>query len=155
MDYIREAINNLRDYNDLKQSLDNLRDEVMEIDAELKCIKEVDYSGMPHGSGSKNPDDNLVNKIYRKQKAMQEYKLTKHKLERLDRVLNKLSEGKGNEFQEEIVRYFFVDYKNASQIKKLLNEAGHDLSERQIYRIRDRGIRKLAVRFFGIKGAGD
>lgn len=157
MDYVKEAIDYLRYYNDFKVALDSLRYEILEIDAELKNIKAIDSSGMPHGSGAKSPDDILVNKVYRKQEAQKEYKLTKLKLDRLDKALNNLSEGKGNELQEEIVRYMFIDHKSIDQVKKMLqgNPKGKELSDRQIYRIRDRGIRRMAIRFFGIKGFGE
>lgn len=162
MDYIREAIEYLRHYNDLKISLETLKYEVMQIDAEIKSVKAIDYSGQPHGSGGKAPDDLLVNRVYRKQKAMQEIKLTKIKLAKLDEALSGLSEGQGNQLQEEMVRWFYVDNKKLSQVRKNLEQRNMDhnfrdkeLSDRQIYKIRDKGIKRMAIRFFGIKGFGD
>lgn len=162
MDYIKEAIEYLRHYNDLKISLESLKYEVMQIDAEVKSIKAIDYSGQPHGSGGKSPDDLLVNRVYRKQKAIQEIKLTKIKLAKLNEALNGLSDGEDNYLQEELVRWFYIDHKKLSQIKKKLEQKNvehnfkdKELSDRQIYKIRDKGIKRMAIRFFGIKGFGD
>ena len=134
----------------------------MQINAEIKSTKAIDYSGQPHGSGGKSPDDLLVNEVYRKQKAIQEIKLTKIKIKKIDEALTGLSEGEGNELQEEMVCWFYVEHKKLSQIKKKLEQRNiehnfkdKELSDRQIYKIRDKGIKRMAIRFFGIKGFGD
>jgi hypothetical protein len=162
MDYIREAIEYLRHYNDLKISLETLKYEVMQIDAEIKSVKAIDYSGQPHGSGGKDPDDLLVNRVYRKQKAIQEIELTTIKVKKIDEALKGLSRGSDNYLQEEIVRWFYIDHKKLGEVRKKLQQKNiednfkdKELSDRQIYKIRDKGIKRMAIRFFGIKGFGD
>ncbi|QAT40853.1 DUF1492 domain-containing protein [Clostridium sp. JN-9] len=150
MDYVKEAENYLRSYNDLTSSVDNLKREISEINAELACIKNTDYSGMPHGSGSRLPDDILVNKLYRKQKAIEELKKTSRAINRIDYVLKKLSEGEGNEKHEKVLRLFYIEGARGQALEEAL-----ECSERHCYRLKGIAIRRLAVQLFGIKGLGE
>lgn len=150
MDYVKEAENYLRSYNDLTSSVDNLKREISDINAELTCIKNIDYSGMPHGSGSGLPDDLLVNKLYRKQKAVDELKKTIRAISRIDYVLKKLSEGEGNEKHEKVLRLFYIEGARGQALEEAL-----ECSERHCYRLKGIAIRRLAVQLFGIKGLGE
>lgn len=149
MNYIKEAEDYLRNYNDLLKSVDNLKKEISEINSELTCIKSIDYSGMPHGSGSGFPEDRLVNKLYRKQKAEDELKRTVKAIKRLDAVLKGLSEGEGNEKHEEILRLFYIEGARGQALEEAL-----ECSERHCYRLKGMAIRRLAVQLFGIKVLG-
>lgn len=144
MDYVREAIEYLRSYNDLEKALKNLNEEILKLNTDLKCVKEIDYSGMPHGSGNETPDDMLVNKLYRKQKAIEEYGQTKKAIGRIDKVLEGLSED-----ESRVLKMWFIDNARRDDIAEALH-----CSEPNAYRIKNRAIRKLAIQLFGIKGLG-
>jgi hypothetical protein len=150
MNYIKEAEDYLRNYNDLVKSVDNLKTEISEINAELTCIKNIDYSGMPHGSGSGLFDDRLVNKLYRKQKAEEELKKTVKAIHRINTVLKGLSEGEGNEKHEQVLRLFYIEGARGQALEEAL-----ECSERHCYRLKGIAIRRLAIQLFGIKGLGE
>jgi len=150
MDYIKEAENRLRNYNDLVDSVDNLKQELYELNAELTNVKDINYSGMPHGSGGLLPDDRLVNKLYRKQKAIEELKKTLKAIKRMDNVLKNLSNGEGNEKHEKVLRLFYIEGARGHALEEAL-----DCSERHCYRLKGIAIRRLAVQLFGIKGLGE
>jgi hypothetical protein len=150
MDYIKEAENYLRNYNDLVDSVDNLKNEIYEINADLTSIKNIDYSGMPHGSGGALPDDKLINKLYRKQKAEEELKKTLIAINRIDCVLKKLSEGEDNKKYEKILRLYYIEGARGQALEEAL-----ECSERHCYRLKGIAIRRLAVQLFGIKGLGE
>lgn len=150
MNYIKEAEDYLRNYNDLLSAVDNLEKEIEEINEELACIKSMDYSGMPHGSGSVLPDDRLVNKLYRKQKAEKELKSTQNAIKRIDEVLEGLSVGEGNEKHEKILRLFYLEGARGQALEEVL-----ECSERHAYRLKGIAIRRLAVQLFGIKVIGE
>jgi len=150
MDYKKEAENQLREYNDLLDSVENLKGEIAEIDAQLTSIKNTDYSGMPHGSGSGLPDDRLVNKLYRKQKATEELKSTLRTIKRIDKVLGNLSKGEGNEKHEQVLRLFYLKNIRGQALEEAL-----ECSERHAYRLKGIAIRRLAIQLFGIKGLGE
>lgn len=150
MNYIKEAEDYLRNYNDLLSAVDNLKREISEIDEDLVCIKNIDYSGMPHGSGSALPDDKLVNKLYRKQKAEEELESTQKAIKRVNEVLEGLNVGEGNEKHEEVLRLFYIENARGQALEKKL-----DCSERHAYRLKGRAIRRLAVQLFGIKVIGE
>lgn len=150
MDYVREAENILRGYNDIVDSVENLKKELSEINAEITCLKNFNYSGMPQGGGSSLPDDILVNKLFRKQKATEELKITIHKLGRINDILSKLSEGNGNEEHEKILRAFYIKNLKAENLEKEM-----ECSERHAYRLKNTAIRRFAVQYFGIKVHGE
>jgi hypothetical protein len=150
MDYVKEAENYLRNYNDLMDSVYNLKREISEIEEDLLCIKNIDYSGMPHGSGSQLPDDNTVNMLYRKIKAEEELKKTLRTINRIDSVLKNLSEGEGNEKHAKALKLFYIHGVRGQGLEDSL-----ECSERHCYRIKGLAIRRLAVQLFGIKGLGE
>jgi hypothetical protein len=47
MNYIREAIDYLRNYQDLKIAAENLEDKINELNGSLEGYKEINNSGMP------------------------------------------------------------------------------------------------------------
>ena len=150
MNYIKEAEDYLRNYNDLLSAIDNLTREISEINEDLVCIKNIDYSGMPHGSGVGLPDDKLVNKLFRKQKAEEELESTRNAVKRIDKVLEGLSNGDGNEKHQQVLRLFYIEGVRGQALEDAL-----ECSERHVYRLKGRAIRRLAIQLFGIKVIGE
>lgn len=147
MGYIREAIEYLKSYNDLQFAVINLKEEIQKLDAELKGSA-ICYKDMPGGSGAINADDVLINKIYRKAQAEKEWRTSTSIIKRIDRILEELSKGEGNENHGEIIRRCFIDRQGSRDIDDIADEFKY--SRRQFYRIRQTALRRLAVQLFGI-----
>lgn len=149
MDYIREAIEYLKSYKDLQASLENLSFEIKELNAVIPGDKSIELDGMPHGSGSSLPDDAIVNKLFRLQKAKEEYVKTKKAIDHMDKVLAGLSDSEEHKIHEKVLRLWFLENRRADDIGKQIN-----CSERHVFRIKNIAIRRLAVQLFGIKVIG-
>jgi DNA-directed RNA polymerase specialized sigma subunit len=145
MDYVREAIEYLRSYNDLKSALENLGCEVRELRAMFPGDKAMVISSEPHGSGGSGMDDAVLNKLYKLKKAEEEYSSTKHKIKQIDSILKQLSNKPGYELHEQVLRMWFIENMRAEDIAVRVN-----VSERHVFRIKNIAIRRLAVLLFGI-----
>jgi hypothetical protein len=99
MDYVMEAIETLKRYNDYQKSAINLKEEIIKLDEELKGSA-ITYSDMPAGGSGVLSDEIMINKICRKTQAEIELRETKFELNRIDRILIQLSDGEGNEALE-------------------------------------------------------
>lgn len=147
MDYKREAIEYLKNYDRLKTALDNLKDEILELKVDIKSIKAVPYSDMPKGSGSPAPDDELVNKMFRLARAESEYKVTFKTVARIDKVLSNFEAN--NKTYYKVLKGYFVDQYTEEQLMKDFN-----YSDRHLRRLKQEAIRSFAIEVFGIKVIG-
>lgn len=145
MDYIREAIEHLRSYNDLQFALQNLSREIAELKATMPDVKAIEITDMPKGGGPAGADDILVNKVYRLQMAKTEYKTAYRAVKKIDQTLEDISLQKGCETFGGLLRAWFIQHRDKEDISL---ELGY--SERQIYRIKDIALRKFAIQYFGI-----
>lgn len=150
MDYVKEAEGYLRSYTDLTEAVENLENELDFLEEELTGAKAIDYSGMPGGGGASLPDDRLVNLLYKKQIKEKSLELTKKKIDHIDLVLSQLSIGEGNEQDEKVLRKFFIDNLRGQALEKEFT-----VSERHVYRMKGKAIRRFAIQIFGIKGLGE
>jgi DNA-directed RNA polymerase specialized sigma subunit len=150
MDYVKEAEGYLRSYPDLVESIENINKELEYLEEEITGAKAIDYSGMPGGGGASLPDDRLVNLLYQKQIKERALDLTKKKIQHIDSILTQLSEGEGNEQDEKVLRKFFIENLRGQALEK---EFG--VSERHVYRMKGKAIRRFAIQFFGVKIHGE
>lgn len=144
MDYIREAVEYLRNYDNCVIALSKLKDEIYSLKVDLKSTKEISYSDMPHGSGAGEPDDVIVNKMFRLQQAESEYKETYKMVKRMDKVLENFKNT--NELYYKILKGYFLDHYTEEQLQKDFN-----YTDRHIRRLKQNGLKVFAIQLFGIK----
>jgi hypothetical protein len=144
MDYLREAIEHLRSYNDLNFALQNLSREINDLKATMPDVKAIEITGMPPGGGSGTADDILINKMYRLQMAEKEYKATYKAVKKIDQVLNDISKDDCEKYGQ-LLRLWFIQHRSKDEIAEELT-----YYERQIYRIKDIALKKFAIQYFGI-----
>lgn len=139
MNYIKEAEIYLKEYYDFSKSLGNIILELDSIEKEMTSIKSMNYSDVP-ASGSVNPDDRLVNLIFKKQVKQEAYEMTSSKINLIDSILESMGE------DGVLLRRLYID---GDIHFKIYNDLG--LSERSFYRRKCEAIRKFAIQLFGIK----
>lgn len=144
MDYVREAIEYLKSYKDLEAAKQNLLLEIRELRASGDS-KAINMDGMPHGSRDGGFDDHIVNKMYKLQHAEKSYKETIRTLSKIDKILEEISHGDGNEKHGKLLRMWFIENNKINEIAETL-----DISDRHVFRVKNVAIRRLAVRLFGI-----
>lgn len=142
MDYIRDAIEFLKNYDNLKVALDNLEDDIKELKADLAVgqLGAMEYSDMPKGDSSQLPDDKIVNKIYALKVKRQEYLITKKTLGKMDKVLSQLPKE-----DERILRAWYIEGLRGESVLKETH-----CSERNFYRCKSQALRTFAIQIHGI-----
>jgi DNA-directed RNA polymerase specialized sigma subunit len=145
MNYIREAIEQLEEYNRLRCSLANLKEEIQDIKSTMPDAKAIVIDDMPHGSGPSSPDFEIVNKLYMIQKKTEEYKHTDRAIRRINRILESISNEKGCEQYGKLLKLWFIDKWDKIDIATEL-----ECTERHVYRLKGQAIRKFAIELNGI-----
>lgn len=144
MDYVKEAVEYLKNYDNFKIALDNLKCEIVELEYSIKGLKGIQYSDMPKGSGTTLFDDELINKMFRLNKAMDEYKATTRTIKRMDEVFKKFEEENNN--YGKVLKGYFIDQYTEEQLMKDLY-----YSDRHLRRIKQQALRSFAIQLFGVK----
>lgn len=140
MNYIREATDYLKHYRELKKANENLENRLKQIKAELEGYKPIDYSGMPHGSGSAAPDDKICNLIFERDNLEKLLKENRLKVSEIEEVFN----GLNDEFREVLKLAYIEEQPDVIICNKL------GMSRSTYYRTRGKAQRSLAIQLFGI-----
>jgi len=145
MNYIREAENYLYYYQDLYKSLQQIEGQISRLIARTgpRDIKAINYEQAKVDS---NFHDETINILFQLQKLIENRERTKQELEKIDRILNEISQDPGCELYGEVLKKWYIERIPKEDIAE---ELGYS-SRQSIYDIRAKAIRKFAVRLFGI-----
>lgn len=146
MDIIKDAESYLEGYWDLKDSITTIAKEIELLDEDIKSVKSLDYSGMPHGSGAAHPDDRLVNLLYKKQVKESLLERTKAKVAFIDDILTKLSKDEDGK----VLKAYYIDVLRKEELERVIGSC-----ERNIYRMKNKALRRFAIQLFGIVALGN
>lgn len=144
MDYKREVIEYLKNYSKLIDSVENLKDEITELRIDIKSLSGIDYSGMPSGGGISEPDDKIINKMIRLEKAQEEYKATTKTIKRIDKAFQRFKKENMNYYK--ILKGYFIDQYTEEQLMKDFN-----YSDRHLRRLKQSALKAFAIEIYGIK----
>jgi len=148
MDYMREAVEYLKNYDRLNNAVAGLKDEIIELKVSLRTVEALKYSDMPSGSGGSGaPDDDIVNKMVRLHKAEEEYKSTCKMLNRMNKAFERF-ESKDKDYAK-VLKGYFMECLTEEQLAK-----DFKYSDRQLRRIKQQAIRAFAITIFGVKVLG-
>lgn len=147
MNYIKEAENVLWYYNDLYRSIENLNREIAkivgrQIPSGLNAIQ-LDVTGI-HGSG--DADDNTYDLMFKLKTLSENREKTIAELEKIRKTLEEISEDDGCELYGSVLEQWYIQRTPRDEIAESIK-----CSYRNMYRIKDRAIKKFAVRLFGIE----
>ncbi len=141
MDYVREAIESLKEYNTLIVAEKNLTEQITAFLLERDNIKATVMSFAP-GKSSNEPDDKLANNIFQRRVLSKNLRLTKKRMECMDRAFATLTDEEG----QVLNRMFVTGGKNS--VEDLKDQLGYERS--QIYNIKNEAIKKFAKALYGI-----
>ena len=113
MDYMREAVEYLKNYDKLNIALNNLQDEIRELKIDIKSVSGMEYSDLPKGAGI-NTDDRIINLMFRLDKAQEEYKSTSRTLNRMNKVFDSFEKIDNN--YAKILKKYFIENLTEAQI---------------------------------------
>jgi len=139
VNYIREAIDYLRNYQNVIIAETNLKDKLRELNGSLEGYKGIKYDDLPSGSAV-SPDDRVCNLIFSRDKTKENIKENSDVRKKMDVVLKNLEEEK-----KQLLILAYATDKSEDDILKELN-----ISRATYHRQKGRAIRELAVQLFGI-----
>ncbi len=142
MDYIREAIEKLEEYDQLYTAVDNLREEIRALNAETDMIKAQRISNEPKGVSSGEPDDRVCNNIAKKKELTQRLEITQRRIRQIESVFEKLDPE-----EKRLIEILYVQ--GGKGCIERACEAFY-LEKTQIYKMRYRVTKKVAKLFLGI-----
>ncbi|WP_089610079.1 hypothetical protein [Dehalobacterium formicoaceticum] len=145
MNYIREAEERLRYYRELYASIrQNERDiSRLIVKAGPKHLTAIAIS---EAATSGNGHDETINILYQIQ-VLSDIKLkTEKAMDEVNAIIKDISKDDGCELYGKLLHDWYIERKPKDQIGEEMH-----ISERHVYRIKDRAIRKFAVRLFGIE----
>jgi hypothetical protein len=142
MNYIGEAIDYLKNYENMQRALENLEMDIKELKANINAgqIGAIEYSDMPKGGGNSLPGDEIINNLYVLQVKRRQYSLTKRAIEKMDLVLSKLPPE-----DEKILRYWYIDGLRGDTVYEHTN-----CSERNFYRCKNQALKTFAIQLHGL-----
>ena len=147
MNYIKEAENVLWYYNDLYRSVENMNREIAKLvghqgPSGLNAIS-LEPTGV-HGGGS--ADDNTYNLLFKLKTLSGSRENTLTELGKVDVILDEISLEAGCELYGRVLKEWYV-------LKTPKDEIGNRIGygQRNVYYIKDRAIKKFAVRHFGLE----
>lgn len=141
MDYIRETVAIIKNYDNLSKSIENLKYRLEDCRSKLEGFKGVDLSGMPV-AGAIEPDDALCNLLYEEKVLQDNIITTKKEYLRINKQLNGLSDKE----RELIIKAYTCDDKTDTLIATELN-----ITRQTFYNKKKSIIKKLAIQLWGIK----
>jgi hypothetical protein len=141
MDYIREAIESLKDYNALIVAEKNLTEQITALLLERDNLRATSMSLAP-GKGYNEPDDRLANNIFQRRVLSKNLRLTKKRMECMDRAFATLEDEEGLVLN----RIFVLGGKNA--IEDLRQQLAYERTK--IYELRNEAIKKFAKALYGV-----
>lgn len=148
MNYIKEAENILWYYNDLYRSIENMNREIAKIvsrqsPSTLNAIS-LEPTGV-HGSG--DADDNTYNLMFRLKTLTDNREATLLELGKVDQILEEISREPGCELYGKVLREWYIV---RTPKEEIASNIGYS-HKSTVYRLKDRAIKKFAVRHFGLE----
>lgn len=149
MNYIKEAENILWYYNDLYRSIENMNREIAKLVSKqgpggLNAIS-LEQTGC-HGSGKE--DDNTYNLLFKLKTLSESREKTVTEFDKVDEILAEISQEHGCELYGGVLKKWYIEKIPKEEIAKQIGYS--PTSRTSIYDIKNRAIKKFAVRYHGI-----
>lgn len=141
MNWEKEVISRLKNYNYRRNAIVNLKSKISYIDSNITSVKSISIDKDPIKGGGCKQEDVLVNNIVEKDLLIKNLKFCQREVEELDKAFKILTK---TEF-EVIQRLYLENYK--INIKNICDEMGY--SKSNIYNISHAAIKKMALYLYG------
>lgn len=141
MDWKKEAKDELRNYERLKMSLQNIKDRIQGLEEQKFSIKSSSDDTPVQGGGSKH-EDKLLNLIVEQERLKHTYRANKLRVALVENGLSALSD------VEKTVVTEFANYRPGVAVELIADKTGYERA--QIYRIYDSALYKFTVAEYGI-----
>lgn len=136
------AIQDLRKYNYLVTSIENIPKRIEALEYAFENIKGATISPVPIKGGTSQHEDKLLDNIVERQRLQMLYTVDKMLLDIIERGLNALDEN------ERLVLERFYINRHKDHVERLMEELNYEKSA--IYELKDRALYKFTIAMYGI-----
>ena len=138
----RNAIVDLREYEQVQQSLVNIPQEIKGLEMAMTALRGINFDKTPVEGGTSSYESRLIDNIDRRERLKINLEIARAKVERIGRGLAALSENEAL-----VLRRFYIR-RERDYIDRLCEELGYE--QAQIYRIKEAALRKFTLAMFGV-----
>ena len=142
MDWKREAVDELRNYQARKHAISSIAGQIEDLRKEITSIRSASADGTPVSGGSNGRDDALVNNIMKRDKLKDSQKLTENRVHRIENALAQLSD------RDRCVLQRFYIAPMAGGMERFCME--QNVEKTTAYRWKDNALRKFAIAMYGM-----
>lgn len=135
MDWKKESINQLRDYEARKDSLENLRQRCQNLDQELKSLRRTPQ-------GDKAEEERILSVMTERKQLMHNYWITRKTVELTQRGLDAL------DGEERAVLEGFYVHRGERYADDLMEQLC--VERTKLYNLKDQALRKFTVTMYGM-----
>ena len=138
----QNAINDLREYPYLEQSLTNIPQEIKRVEEQMVREKGVAYDKTPVQGGCSGAEDRIIECIDRKERLWMNLRVAEEKAARIEKGMSGL-----NDRERKVLDSFYV-HRSRHYIENLCEEMNCERA--QVYRIKDFALKKFTLSMFGV-----
>ncbi len=142
MNYINFAIEDLKKYKSLKESLHNIEDRINYLEDDFNTLKGASTSSTPTSGGSSKREDYLINNIVMRERLTLNFKTTKTLLRIIEKGLKSLTEN-----ERLVLEYFYID-RPKNHLERLSEKLYIERS--QVYLLKDKALYKFTINMYGV-----
>ena len=142
MDFKREAAERLRLYNDKKDSIINMEEDLRRLELEMTRIRSATTDSIAVSGGSSTREDAMVNNLAARGEKELSLEATRIWLRVTERALSKLD----GEERLVLARMYINRERNA--VSRLREELGLE-DDRSVYRRKDKALRRFTILMYG------
>ena len=140
MDWKKETIDELRKHGIRRAAVGSLRQRIDILETDFGRLKAVQTDrGVSRGGGSA-AEDRLINNLMERERLTDQLQITKAYIRWMETALQQLSPE-----EVTVLEYFFID-RPADYVDQLCERLGCE--QAQVYRIKERALRELALRLY-------
>lgn len=142
MNWQKEAIFDLKNYQPRKQSLENIKERIRALQEKSRSIKSAFSDATPVQGGGNRMEDALINNIVERQRLALTYSATCRLVRLTERGLNGLAER-----DRLILNKFYIE-RAPGNVEQLMEDL--HIEKSQVYRIKDNALYNLTIGMYGI-----
>lgn len=141
-DWEKHSIDDLREYEALRESLGTLPDEIRALEEDMQLVKGTRYDKTPVEGGASGYEERLINYIDRKGRLEQNLGMAQAKVERIERGLSVLTEN------ERLVLTRFYIHREPRYLDRLCGELGYEKTA--VYGLKNRALKRFTLAMYGV-----
>lgn len=142
MDWKREAMDKLRQYEARRSSLERTAAEIHRLEADMTRIRSASADGTPVAGGTNTREDMMVGNIASREELAMARRDTVRWLAVMDSALSELSE------EERLILDRFYIHRSKGNVDRLCEEM--HLEKAQVYRNKDAALRRFTLLLYGV-----